>query len=109
MSDEEYMSDVEEYFDDEDNEMEDGEEGMPCVILYRETLTSSGLVGTSNSEDEILDEMDEMDEPIKIESSKNKRKIYETDFECLSGADVEKYVHKDAEHIVGIFGIDVSN
>ena len=38
MSDEEYMSDIEEYFDD-DNEMDEDEEGRPCLAPLCDPLT----------------------------------------------------------------------
>ncbi len=65
--------------------------------------------GTSNSEDEMMESIDDLAEEIKIESARDKRKVYETVFDCLSTADVEKMVTKDADQLVNIFGVDVSD
>jgi hypothetical protein len=53
------------------------------------------------------EEADYMDD-VKVEPLKDKLKVYETEFDCLTNKEVEKLVRKDADDIMGIFGIDVS-
>jgi len=88
MSDEEYMSDIEEYFDDDD-EMGEGE-------------------GTGDSDGGAMEEDDEYVDDIKVEPLKDKLRVYETEYESLDTKGVERLIHKEAEDIMGIFDIDVS-
>jgi hypothetical protein len=56
----------------------------------------------------MMESIDDLNE-VKIESAKSKRKLYDTVYDCLSTADVEKMVTKDAEQLMSIFGVDVSS
>lgn len=83
------MSDIEEYFDDDDQMNEDG--------------------GTSNSDEDAMEEDEGFLDDLKPEQSKSKRKVYETEFDSLGNKEVERLIHKDAEDIMGIFGIDTDS
>lgn len=54
--------------------------------------------------DEDEDYMDDM----KVEPSRAKLKVYETEYDSLTTKDVERLIRKDADDIMGFLGIDVS-
>ena len=108
MSDDEYMSDLDEYSDDDNVMMDEDEQGMsPPPLQFYPFLCLYDL-GTSNSDGGGMDEDDDYMDDIRVEASKDKLKVYETEHSSLSVKDIEKLVRKDADDIVEFFGIDVS-
>jgi hypothetical protein len=65
------------------------------------------VTGTSNSDEDAMDEDEAFLDDVKPESSRDKRKVYETEYDSLGNREVEKMFRKDADDIMGIFGIDV--
>ncbi|KZS98666.1 hypothetical protein SISNIDRAFT_472483 [Sistotremastrum niveocremeum HHB9708] len=90
MSDEEYMSDDYEYFDNDEDDMD----------------VTQGDDGTSHSEDEAMDDAYPFNDDIKVSASKGKRKSYDIDYECLDTAELQATIKREADHITSIFGVD---
>jgi ariadne-1 len=61
--------------------------------------------GSAPSDDEDMD-MDAFNDDFKV-ASKDKRKLYEIEYQSLSQPEVEKLMQQDVDHIIGIFGVDV--
>jgi uncharacterized protein Yka (UPF0111/DUF47 family) len=55
-----------------------------------------------------MDEDDDYMDDVKVEPSRDKLKVYETECDSLNNKDVEKLIRKDADDIKGIFSVDVS-
>lgn len=80
------------------------------VFLSPIALTSqTPSLGSSHSEEE-EDDMEEDYQYIddtRLPSPKGKHRRYEVAYESLSVDAIEEIVRKEADHIVGIFGVDV--
>jgi ariadne-1 len=54
-----------------------------------------------------MNDDDAFNDDFRVASTKGKRKSYEVEHESLSVDAIEEAIHKEAEHVVGIFGVDV--
>lgn len=53
-----------------------------------------------NDEDVYIDDF-------RVPSPKGKRRMYDVDYDSLSVEAIEEAIRKEADHVVGIFGVDV--
>lgn len=54
-----------------------------------------------------MDDDDVYNDDFRIPSPKGKRKAYDVEHESLSVDEIEEAIQKEADHVVGIFGVDV--
>jgi len=54
-----------------------------------------------------MNDEDAFNDDFRVACTKGKRKSYEIDHESLSVDAIENAIRKEAEHVVGIFGVDV--
>ena len=65
-------------------------------------------LGSSHSEEEDDDMNDDaFNDDFRVPSPKGKRRLYEVGYESLSVGAIEEAIRKEADHVVGIFGVDV--
>lgn len=55
-----------------------------------------------------MNEDEDFMDDLRIPSPKGRRKLYDVQYESLSVQAVGEALQKDADHIMGIFGVDVS-
>jgi len=92
MSDYELSDLDDDVYYDEDEEMDAQDEGS----------------SHSEEEDDDMNEDEDFMDDLRIPSPKGRRKLYDVQYESLSVQAVGEALQKDADHIMGIFGVDSS-
>jgi ariadne-1 len=54
-----------------------------------------------------MNDDDAYNDDFRVPSPKGKRKLYEVEHESLSVEAIEDVIRKEADHVMGIFGVDV--
>jgi ariadne-1 len=54
-----------------------------------------------------MDEEEAFADDFRVPSPKGKRRIYDVEYDSLSVSQIEETIQKEADHVVGIFGVNV--
>lgn len=54
-----------------------------------------------------MNDDDAYNDDFRVPSPKGKRRLYDVEHESLSADAIEEAIQKEADHVVGIFGVDV--
>ncbi|KAF8578040.1 hypothetical protein K439DRAFT_512502 [Ramaria rubella] len=92
MSDYEFSDTEDDAFYDIDEEMDAQDEGS----------------SHSEDEDDDMNDDDAYNDDFRLPSPKGKRKLYEVEHDSLTADAIEDAMRKEAEHVVGIFGVDTN-
>ena len=106
MSSDYEISDEENEYYDEDDEMMEVDDGayIPYKLIMRVTRILTQVHRYVGSASDI--EVDGFGDDFRV-ATRGDQKVYEVDHSSLSQPDVERIMQTDVDHISGIFGVEV--